>query len=61
VLYCPVECGSYVVDEAVKELARRVGTGAVVSDCVHLAAGPVGRFGSDASSHKAVLSLIMCA
>ena len=49
-LYCPIEGGSYVIDETVKELARRVGADVVVLDCVQLAAGSVGRFGSGASS-----------
>jgi len=49
-LYCPIEGGDYVVDETVKELARRVGADVVVLDCVKLAAGSVGQFGSGASS-----------
>ena len=49
-LYCPIEGGDYVVDETVKELARRAGADVVVLDCVQLAAGSVGRFGSGASS-----------
>jgi len=49
-LYCPIEGGDYVVDETVKELARRVGADVVVLDCVQLAAGSVGQFGSGAPS-----------
>ena len=49
-LYCPIEGGDYVVDETVKELARRAEADVVVLDCVQLAAGSVGRFGSGASS-----------
>ena len=49
-LYCPIEGGDYVLDETVKELARSVGGDVVVLDCVQLAAGSAGRFGSGASS-----------
>ena len=49
-LYCPIEGGDYVVDETVKELASRVGADVVVLDCVQLAAGSVGQFGSGAPS-----------
>lgn len=49
-LYCPIEGGDYVVDETVKELARRVGADVVVLDCVQLAAGSAGQFGSGPSS-----------
>jgi hypothetical protein len=49
-LYCPIEGGDYVLDETVKELARRVGADVVVLDCVQLAAGSVGQFGSGAPS-----------
>lgn len=49
-LYCPIEGGDYVVDETVKELARRVGADVVVLDCVQLAAGSAGQFGSGAPS-----------
>ena len=45
-LYCPIEGGDYVLDETVKELARRVGADVVVLDCVQLAAGSAGHFGS---------------
>jgi len=49
-LYCPIEGGDYVVDETVKELARRVGADVVVLDCVQLAAGSAGQFGSGTPS-----------
>ena len=49
-LYCPIEGGDYVVDETVKELARRAGADVVVLDCVQLAAGSAGQFGSGAPS-----------
>ena len=51
-LYCPIEGGDYVVDETVKELAKRVGADVVVLDCVELAAGSAGQFGSGASSRS---------
>jgi hypothetical protein len=44
-LYCPIEGGDYVVDEAVRELARRTGADVVVLDAVQLAAGEWGAFG----------------
>lgn len=49
-LYCPIEGGDYVIDETVEELARRVGADIVVLDCVQLAAGSAGQFGSGTSS-----------
>jgi len=49
-LYCPIEGGDHVVDETVKELARRVGADVVVLDCVQLAAGSAGQFGSGTPS-----------
>ena len=55
-LYCPIEGGDYVVDETVKELARRVGGDVVVLDCVQLAAGSAGQFGSGTSSLVGVRS-----
>ncbi|KAF9647587.1 AAA-domain-containing protein [Thelephora ganbajun] len=48
-LYCPIEGGDYVVDEVVKELARRVRADVIVLDCVQLAAGSAGQFGSVAN------------
>ncbi|KAF9780481.1 AAA-domain-containing protein [Thelephora terrestris] len=48
-LYCPIEGGDYVIDETVKELAKRVGADVVVLDCVQLAAGSAGQFGQAAS------------
>jgi hypothetical protein len=44
-LYCPIEGGDYVVDETVKELARRTGADVLVIDAVQLAAGEWGVFG----------------
>jgi hypothetical protein len=44
-LYCPIEGGDYVIDETVKELARRTNSEVVVLDSVHLAAGEWGHFG----------------
>ena len=44
-LYCPIEGGDYVVDETVRELARRTYSDVVVLDAVHLAAGEWGAFG----------------
>ena len=49
-LYCPIEGGDHVLDETVKELARGVGADVVVLDCVQLAAGSAGQFGSGMSS-----------
>ncbi|KDQ18032.1 hypothetical protein BOTBODRAFT_29345 [Botryobasidium botryosum FD-172 SS1] len=48
-LYCPIEGGDYIVDETVKELARRVGADVVVLDSVQLAAGEWGKLGKAAS------------
>lgn len=47
-LYCPVEGGEYVLDETVRELARRTGAEVLVIDSVHLAAGEWGHFGKGA-------------
>lgn len=44
-LYCPIEGGDYVIDETVKEMARRVGADVVVLDSVQLAAGEWGKLG----------------
>jgi hypothetical protein len=57
-LYCPIEGGDYVVDETVKELARRVGADVVVLDCVQLAAGSAGQYGSGTPSFVDVCFLI---
>jgi hypothetical protein len=43
--YCPMEGGEYVIDETVRELARRTGSEVVVVDAVQLAAGEWGHFG----------------
>lgn len=44
-LYCPIEGGDYIIDETVKELARRTGSEVVVLDAVQLAGGEWGEFG----------------
>lgn len=44
-LYCPIEGGDYIIDEAVWELARRTDSDVVVLDTVQLAAGEWGNFG----------------
>ena len=44
-LYCPIEGGSYIIDDTVRELARRTGSDVVVLDAVHMAAGEWGHFG----------------
>jgi hypothetical protein len=44
-LYCPIEGGEYIIDETVRELARRTGSEVVVLDAVQLAAGEWGHFG----------------
>ncbi|KAH0827089.1 hypothetical protein J3R83DRAFT_4775 [Lanmaoa asiatica] len=49
-LYCPVEGGGYVLDETVRELARRTGAEVLVIDSVHLAAGEWGHFGKAANA-----------
>ncbi|KIM80757.1 hypothetical protein PILCRDRAFT_72515 [Piloderma croceum F 1598] len=49
-LYCPIEGGEYIIDETVRELARRTGSEVVVLDAVQLAAGEWGHFGKAASS-----------
>ncbi|KAI9446395.1 hypothetical protein H4582DRAFT_2116806 [Lactarius indigo] len=48
-LYCPIEGGNYVIDDTVRELARRTGSDVVVLDAVHIAAGEWGHFGQAAS------------
>ncbi|KAF8447611.1 hypothetical protein L210DRAFT_3526833 [Boletus edulis BED1] len=49
-LYCPVEGGEYVLDETVRELARRTDSEVLVIDSVHLAAGECGHFGKAANA-----------
>src|SRR5712675_1986107 len=44
-LYCPIEGGNYVIDDTVRELARRTGSDVVVLDAAHIAAGEWGHFG----------------
>ncbi|KAH9966733.1 hypothetical protein BC827DRAFT_1264662 [Russula dissimulans] len=48
-LYCPIEGGNYVIDDTVRELARRTGSDVVVLDAAHIAAGEWGHFGQAAS------------
>jgi hypothetical protein len=48
-LYCPIEGGEYIIDETVRELARRTGSEVVVLDAVQLAAGEWGHFGKGES------------
>ena len=50
-LYCPVEGGEYVLDDTVRELARRTDAEVLVIDSVQLAAGEWGHFGKGASHH----------
>jgi hypothetical protein len=54
-LYCPIEGGNYVIDETVRELARRTGSDVVVLDAVHVAAGEWGHFGHGALCRHSVL------
>ena len=49
-LYCPIEGGDYVLDETVREMARRTGADVVVLAAVQLAAGECGHFGKGASA-----------
>ncbi|KZP24799.1 AAA-domain-containing protein [Athelia psychrophila] len=51
-LYCPIEGGEYLVDDTVRELARRTGSDVVVIDAVQLAAGEWGHFGKAANAVK---------
>lgn len=44
-LYCPIEGGDYIIDETVRELARRTKSDVIVIDAVQLAAGEWGTFG----------------
>jgi hypothetical protein len=44
-LYCPFEGGDYIVDETVRELARKMDADVVVVDAAQLAAGEWGMFG----------------
>ena len=50
-LYCPFEGGDYVVDETVKELARRTDSEVIVLDAVQIAAGESGCFGKGKNFH----------
>jgi hypothetical protein len=44
-LYCPIEGGTYVIDTAVVELARRTDADVLVLDALDLLAGEWGQFG----------------
>ncbi|KIJ44017.1 hypothetical protein M422DRAFT_169052, partial [Sphaerobolus stellatus SS14] len=48
-LYCPIEGGEYVIDETVRDLARRARAEVVVLDTIEVAAGEWGAFGKAAS------------
>ncbi|VDB82805.1 unnamed protein product [Peniophora sp. CBMAI 1063] len=48
-LYSPLEGGDYVLDDTVRELARRTGADVVVLDAAHMAAGAYGRYGPAAA------------
>ncbi|KAF8509276.1 hypothetical protein JB92DRAFT_2730503 [Gautieria morchelliformis] len=49
-LYCPIEGGEYVLDETVRELARRMRADVVVLDTIEIAAGEWGVFGKAATA-----------
>ncbi|TFK55001.1 AAA-domain-containing protein [Heliocybe sulcata] len=49
-MYCPIEGGDYIIDETVRELARRTGAEVLVLDSVEIAAGECGHFGKAASA-----------
>ncbi|KIM29020.1 hypothetical protein M408DRAFT_126811 [Serendipita vermifera MAFF 305830] len=49
-LYCPIEGGTYVIDAAVMELARRTDADVLVLDALDLLAGEWGPFGKAASA-----------
>ena len=53
-LYCPIEDGNCVIDDTVRELARRTGSDVVVLDAVHIAAGEYGHFGQGTCIHRSV-------
>ena len=59
-LYCPIEGGDYVLDETVRELARRTEADVVVLDAVQLAAGECGHFGKGASSVASSRRVTVC-
>jgi hypothetical protein len=48
-LYCPIEGGTYVIDAAVQELARRLDADVLVLDALDLLAGEWGPFGKGQS------------
>ncbi|KAF8580891.1 AAA-domain-containing protein [Ramaria rubella] len=49
-IYCPIEGGDYVVDETIRELARRTRAEVVVLDTIEIAAGEWGAFGKAAAA-----------
>ncbi|KAI5122057.1 hypothetical protein M0805_006041 [Coniferiporia weirii] len=49
-LYCPFEGGDYIIDETVRELARRTDSDVVTLDAVQMAAGEWGSFGKAATA-----------
>lgn len=53
-LYCPIEGGEYIVDETVRELARRTRADIVVLDTIEIAAGEWGVFGKGIITHYIV-------
>ncbi len=44
-LHCPIEGGDYIIDETVRELARRTDSDVITLDAAQLAAGEWGAFG----------------
>lgn len=54
-LYCPIEGGNYVIDDTVRELARRTGSDVVVLDAVHIAAGEWGHFGQGMCARSSMM------
>lgn len=51
-LHCPIEGGDYIIDETVRELARRTESEVVTLDAARLAAGEWGAFGKGKYFHK---------
>jgi len=52
--YCPIEGGDYVIDSAVRSLARRANADVVVVDALELSAGEHGRYGKRKSLRNIV-------
>lgn len=57
-LYCPIEGGDYLLDNTIRELARRTGSEVLVLDSVQLAAGEWGCFGEGTAVLRHVKQLI---